>query len=198
MTFHSHQCTSSPCCDFWNFLLLVICRYQRLGIMSLPLSLCSSYTTFPFRFLILLSYPLHSHLIQKIGFPLCLSNLCLLLNSLFNSSITFLISVAPSSKASFDPLRHMRRGDVTVVKDSVIINLSWTKTLQRYRQSARVRLFAIPGSPLCPVAAYLALQRSYPVLPSDPLLSYRVSYNSTSPQSGFKALCSSYVYKYVY
>jgi hypothetical protein len=84
-------------------------------------------------------------------------------------------NVAPSSKASFDPLRHMRRGDVTVVKDSVIINLRWTKTLQRYRQSAHVRLFAIPGSPLCPVAAFLALQRSYPVLPSDPLLSYRVS-----------------------
>jgi hypothetical protein len=31
---------------------------------------------------------------KKIGFPLCLSNLCLLLNSSFNSSITFLISLS--------------------------------------------------------------------------------------------------------
>jgi integrase len=69
----------------------------------------------------------------------------------------------------------MRRGDVTVLKDSIIINLRWTKTLQRYRQSARIHLFAIPGSPMCPVAAFLALQCSYLVLPSDPLFSYRVS-----------------------
>jgi hypothetical protein len=48
-------------------------------------------------------------------------------------------NMAPSSKASFDPLRDMRRGDVTVVKDSVIINLKCTKTLQRYRQSVRIR-----------------------------------------------------------
>jgi integrase len=66
----------------------------------------------------------------------------------------------------------MRRGDIVVLKDSIIINL---KTLQRYRQSARVRLFAIPGSPICPVVAFLALQRSFPVLPTDPLLSYRAS-----------------------
>jgi integrase len=84
-------------------------------------------------------------------------------------------NVAPSSKASFHPIRHMRRGDVTVVKHSIIISLRWTKTVQSYHQSARLRLFAIRISPMCSVAAYLALRWSYPVLPTDLLLSYRVS-----------------------
>jgi hypothetical protein len=44
-----------------------------------------------------------------------------------------------------------------------------------HRKSARVRLLAIPGSPICPVASFLALQRSFLVFQSDPLLSYRVS-----------------------
>jgi integrase len=50
-----------------------------------------------------------------------------------------------------------------------------TKTLQRYRQSARIRLFSIPNYPVCPVKAFGALQRSYPVLATDPFLSYRAS-----------------------
>jgi integrase len=85
------------------------------------------------------------------------------------------LNVAPASRASFDRLRHMRRGDIIVVKNSIIINLRWTKTLQRYRQSARVWLFSILGSPICSVAAFLALQCSFPVLPTDPLLAYRAS-----------------------
>jgi integrase len=84
--------------------------------------------------------------------------------------------VAPPSSAKFDPLRHMRRGDVSILGDSILVHLRWTKTLQKYRQSAKIRLFQIPNSPVCTlVAAFLSLKRSYPVLPTYPLLSYRVS-----------------------
>jgi hypothetical protein len=80
-------------------------------------------------------------------------------------------NVAPTSRSTFDPLRHLRRGDVTVTTQGLCIHLRWTKTLQRHRQSARIHIFSIPGSSLCPVAAFNSLQRSYPVQPTYPFLS---------------------------
>jgi hypothetical protein len=79
-------------------------------------------------------------------------------------------NVAPVSRPTFDPLRHLRRGDVSIVGNSIVIHLRWTKTLQKYRQSARIRLFGIPHSPVCPLSAFVALNRSFPVLPTDPFL----------------------------
>jgi hypothetical protein len=84
-------------------------------------------------------------------------------------------NVSPVSRPSFNTLKHFRREDVWLVGNTLVIQLRWTKTSQRYRQHACVTLFQIPGSPVFPVAAYLAISRSYPVLPSDPFLSYRVS-----------------------
>jgi hypothetical protein len=38
-------------------------------------------------------------------------------------------NLAPPSSSTFDPLRHLRRGDVTLSHNSVSIYLRWTKTL---------------------------------------------------------------------
>jgi hypothetical protein len=62
-----------------------------------------------------------------------------------------------------------------ITTQGLCIHLRWTKTLQRHRQSARIHILSIPGSLLCPLAAFQSLQRSYPVHPTDPILSYRVS-----------------------
>jgi integrase len=84
-------------------------------------------------------------------------------------------NVASSSRATFDPFRHLRRGDVSVVNGCLCIHIRWSKTLQKHRQSARIKLFPIQGSHLCPVQAFLRLQRSFPVKQEDPFLSYRVA-----------------------
>jgi integrase len=84
-------------------------------------------------------------------------------------------NVAPPSSATFNPRRHLRRGDVILHPNYLSIHLRWTKTLQRYRQSARVKLYPIHNSPICPVTAFGTLQRSFPVHPTDPFLSYRSS-----------------------
>jgi integrase len=97
---------------------------------------------------------------------------------IFGYHALFRISnVASTSFAAFDLLHHLRRGDVSIVGSSIIIHQRWTKTLQKYRQSGFIRLFAIPGSPVCPLAlaAFICLQHSHPVLPSDPFLWYRAS-----------------------
>jgi integrase len=82
-------------------------------------------------------------------------------------------NLAPSSSSSFDPLCHFRRGDVTLSSSSLSIHLRWSKTLQRYNQSALITLYPIPNSIICPLGAFSQLQRFFPVRPSDPLLSYR-------------------------
>jgi integrase len=84
-------------------------------------------------------------------------------------------NIAPPSFSSFDPLRHLRRRDVTVHSNYLQINLWWTKTLQKYRQAAIIKLFPFPNSTLCPLQAFRTLQRGYPVRPTDPFLSYRSS-----------------------
>jgi hypothetical protein len=68
-------------------------------------------------------------------------------------------NVTPTSMATFDPFRHLRHCDVSVVQGVLIIHLRWTNTLQRHRQSLRIKLFPISGSHLCPVRAFLSLQR---------------------------------------
>jgi integrase len=54
----------------------------------------------------------------------------------------------------------------------LVIFIRWTKSLQRYNQTLHLTLFPIPGSPLCPVQAFLLLQRLFPVPSASPFLSY--------------------------
>jgi integrase len=83
-------------------------------------------------------------------------------------------NIACISLNSFDLLRHIARGDVTITPTGLQVHIKWSKTLQSYRQSAIINLPNIQGSPLCPVAAYQALLQNYPVPLSSPLLSYMV------------------------
>jgi integrase len=70
-------------------------------------------------------------------------------------------NVAPASRAAFDPIRSLRRGDVYIKNNILYIHLRWTKTLQRYRQAATILLYPIPGSPLCPLQAFMQLQKFF-------------------------------------
>jgi hypothetical protein len=84
-------------------------------------------------------------------------------------------NVAPKSRGTFDPLRDLRRGDLVITDNVLYINLRWTKSLQTHNQTAQIPLFPIKNSIACPIAAFNDLQRSFLVLPSDPVLLYRVS-----------------------
>jgi hypothetical protein len=83
--------------------------------------------------------------------------------------------VAPQARSAFDPLRYIRWSDVTITKQGITVHLRWTITLQKYNQSALIPLFTAPNSIACPLAAFCDLQRSYPVFPTDPLLSKRIA-----------------------
>jgi hypothetical protein len=130
---------------------------------SPPISLKLIFSPHQFLHLIISTSQLPLHIFYKMAFILGFLGLLRISN------------IASTSRATFDPIRHLRRGDVTVSGESIVIHLRWTKTLQRYRQSARIRLFSIPNSLVCPLKAFLSLHRSHPVLPTDPFLTYRAS-----------------------
>jgi integrase len=101
------------------------------------------------------------------------------LNPIYNVAYIFgfmamlrISNLAPTSPSLFDSARHLRRGDVTIVNGTLFIHLRWTKTLQKYHQSARIPLFPIPNSQLCPIRAFINLQKIYPVSPNSPFLSF--------------------------
>jgi integrase len=84
-------------------------------------------------------------------------------------------NIACVSLESFDILRNITRGDIVKTNDGLSITIKWSKTLQSYRQSAIVNVPQIPGSELCPVAAFDELNKKYPVNENMPLMAYQVS-----------------------
>jgi hypothetical protein len=69
-------------------------------------------------------------------------------------------NLAPSSSSSFDPLRHLRRGDVTLSSSSLSIHLRWSKTLQRHNRSHififHSQLYNLPSSGFLSTSALLS------------------------------------------
>jgi hypothetical protein len=49
-------------------------------------------------------------------------------------------NLAPPTSSSFDPLWHLRRGDIRFFPDRLVVYLRWTKTLQRINQSSTITL----------------------------------------------------------
>ena len=83
-------------------------------------------------------------------------------------------NLLPKTTAGSDPTRHLTRSDVTVNNDLLTIHLKWSKTMQKSQTSSTVSVWALPASPLCPVAAYEALLQCAPTAyPGQPLLQYR-------------------------
>jgi hypothetical protein len=51
----------------------------------------------------------------------------------------------------------------------------------------------IPGSPACPLKAFSALQRSFPVRPSDPFLSFSLHNHTVSLEEGSQEACGRFI-----
>lgn len=62
-------------------------------------------------------------------------------------------NVLPLSVQAFVPDKHLRRQDIVLYKDRLVITIRWSKTIQFKERSLTIPLFRIPNSPLCPVQA---------------------------------------------
>jgi integrase len=71
-------------------------------------------------------------------------------------------NIAPRSRADYDPTRHTRRSDVTFTPSGLILDIKWTKTIQKRGHPVRIPLPRIPGSILCPTRAFRTMQLHVP------------------------------------
>ena len=82
-------------------------------------------------------------------------------------------NLAPKTTATFNPTRHLTRGDVKMEPGELTITHKWLKTMQKSSTPTTITLWAKPGSSVCPVAAYQDLLRHAPTYHRDqPLLQY--------------------------
>lgn len=80
-------------------------------------------------------------------------------------------NLAPNHQRAFDYRRHTCRGDVMFHYPGLVIIQKWSKTAQTGGTPHLIPLPAIPGSPLCPVAAYTDMLQVVPTRhDNDPLL----------------------------
>ena len=80
-----------------------------------------------------------------------------------------LANIVPKSAKSFDPRRHLTRGDVAVTSHGLLVTFKCTKTIQFGERLLHIPLLRIHDSPLCPVSAYLRMIRVVPARRSCPV-----------------------------
>ena len=73
-----------------------------------------------------------------------------------------LANIVTKSANSFDPRRHLTRGDVAVTSHGLLATFKCTKTIQFGERRPHIPLLRIADSPLCPVSVYLRMIRLVP------------------------------------
>ncbi len=68
-------------------------------------------------------------------------------------------NLTPQCRDSFDPLQQLSWGAISLSESVTFVKISWTKTLQYRERDLIIPLLAVPGSILCPVAAFWRLAR---------------------------------------
>ena len=81
-----------------------------------------------------------------------------------------LSNLIPRMADSFEPSRHMCRGDVLVAPPGLLIIIRWTKTLQCVGKTPVLRLPAVQGHPANPLAVYRELLTISPTVSHNQLL----------------------------
>ena len=91
-------------------------------------------------------------------------------------------NVMPSSFSQFDASKHLRRRDVQFTRDSIVLTIRWSKTIQFQQRVLKLPLVRIPGHPLCPLQATFHLfQRTQYAHPEGPALVYKSGTQQCTP-----------------
>jgi len=79
-------------------------------------------------------------------------------------------NLVPPSAKSFSITKHLARGDIIFAPPGAHVVLKWSKTIQN-RAGRIIQLSAVPGSPLCPIAALNRFLAVNPAHPNQPFFS---------------------------
>ena len=108
-----------------------------------------------------------SHVLDCEGDPRSSTLFCAFLFTFY--LMARLANIVPKSAKSFDPRRHLTRGDVAVTSHGLLVAFKCTKTIQFGERLLHIPLLRITDSPLCPVSAYLRMIRLVPARRSCPV-----------------------------
>ena len=108
-----------------------------------------------------------SHVLDCEGDPRSSTLFCAFLFTFY--LMARLANIVPKSAKSFDPRRHLTRGDVAVTSHGLLVTFKCTKTIQFGERLLHIPLLRIHDSPLCPVSAYLRMIRVVPARRSCPV-----------------------------
>ncbi len=82
-------------------------------------------------------------------------------------------NLVPSSQGTFNPQMQLQRGSFMLQTDgSLLICITWSKTIQFKQRVLHIPLHPIPNSPLCPVTNYLRMVARIPAPPQSPAFVY--------------------------
>ena len=101
-----------------------------------------------------------SHVLDCEGDPRSSTLFCAFLFTFY--PMARLANIVPKSAKSFDPRRHLTRGDVAVTSHGLLVTFKCTKTIQFGERLLHIPLLRINDSPLCPFSAYLRMIRLVP------------------------------------
>ena len=73
-------------------------------------------------------------------------------------------NLVPNTTKSFDPKKQLTRADFVLGDQVLLCKIRWSKTIQYGQRVLVLPLFALPGSPLCPVTAYKHMIAEFPTV----------------------------------
>ncbi len=71
-------------------------------------------------------------------------------------------NLVPPSRFKFDSSKHLCRRDILLARDHLLVYIKWSKTIQNGERYLLIPLQALPGSPLCPRAAFVHMCKLLP------------------------------------
>lgn len=81
-------------------------------------------------------------------------------------------NLVPISPTKFNPEHQLQRADILVNHGQLVVIFKWSKTNQFSRRALPVPVSALPGTLICPVAAYNHLIATLPARSSDPAFAF--------------------------
>ncbi len=77
-------------------------------------------------------------------------------------------NLVPDKIDAFDSRKQLCRVNIKINSHCLLIEIKWSKTIQFSQKLLLIPLLAVPGSSLCPVAAFSNMVKLVPGNPSDP------------------------------
>ena len=83
-------------------------------------------------------------------------------------------NICPPSPTEFEPTKHLRRKDIQVTQEGIVVSLNWSKTNQHQQKVFTIPIAFFGNQQLDPPSLFMDFNGRCPVRPEDPCFSFYV------------------------